>query len=97
MVEFSKECPLEIRRFFHRNFGTFYQWLDQGSNVRRIAWLEDILAEIDVQTVRIADIDSVCAAIRVFAGSLSPPTPQAPLQFVAPTEVSAFGLKFTNC
>jgi hypothetical protein len=92
MIEFSKECPLEIRRFFDRNFGTFYQWFDQGQNVRRVGWLEDMLAGVDLHIVRIADMDSACAAMRVFAGSLRPPKPCAPLSFVAPTEISAFGL-----
>jgi hypothetical protein len=55
MLEFSPECPLEIRRFFHRNFGTF-------------AWLEDVLPNIEVETVRVADMASACAAIHLFAG-----------------------------
>ena len=93
MLEFATECPLEIRRFFHRNFGTFYQWFDHRRTVvRRIAWLEDILANIEVEKVHVADMDSACAAIHLFAGCLFPPKPRAPLQFVAPTELSAFGL-----
>jgi len=93
MVEFSPECPLEIRRFFHRNFGSFYQWFDhRGTHVRRIAWLEDILPSIETDAVRISDLDTACAVIHSFAGCLLPPTPRSALRFVAPTEISAFGL-----
>ena len=85
--------PARIRRFFHRNFGTFYQWFDhQGTTVRRIAWLEDILPGIEVETVRVSDLASACAALDSFAGSLFPPKPRQPLRFVAPTQVSAIHL-----
>lgn len=93
MLDFAAECPLEIRRFFHRNFGTFYQWFDHRLNsVRRIAGLEDILPDSNVEKVHVADTDSACSAIHLFAGCLLPPKPRGPLQFIAPTELSAFGL-----
>jgi hypothetical protein len=93
MLEFTAECPLEIRRFFHRNFGTFHQWFDHRNTIiRRIGWLEDILATLDVETVQVGDIDSACAAIHLFAGRFLPPNPRAPLRFVAATELSAFRL-----
>ena len=84
---------MEIRRFFHRNFGTFYQWFDQRqTGARRIAWLEDLLPTLDIERVQVANIDSACAAMDSFAGCLLPPEPRGALQFVAPTELSAFGL-----
>jgi hypothetical protein len=93
MIEFSQDCPLEIRRFFHRNFGTFYQWLDRGGTVvRRIAWLEHTLPSVDVETIHISDMPSACAAINAFAGSLFPPKPRRALPFVAPTQLSSIDL-----
>jgi len=93
MIEFSPECPLEIRRFFHRNFGTFYQWFDhRGTAVRRIAWLEDILPSIEAETIPVSDLASACAALDVFAGCLFPPKPRLALRFVAPTQISAIHL-----
>ncbi len=93
MTEFSPECPLEIRRFFHRNFGTFYQWFDpRGTTVRRIAWLEDILPSIQVEAIRVSDLPSACAALDAFAGGLFPPSPRQALRFVGPTQLSAIHL-----
>jgi hypothetical protein len=60
--------------------------------MRRIASLEDILSNIDLEIVHVANIDSASAALHLFAGCLLPPKPRGPLQFVAPTELSAFGL-----
>lgn len=93
MIEFSPECPLEIRRFFHRNFGTFYQWFDNRiTPARRIAWLEEILPRIEVEIVRISDLASACTALDLFGGSLFPPKPRQALRFIAPTQISAVQL-----
>jgi hypothetical protein len=83
MIEFSRSCPLDIRRFFHRNFGTYYQWFDHRGNIRRIAWLEDILPLIDVETALISDNSSTCDALDMLAGNIFPPDFRAPLNFTA--------------
>ena len=83
MIGFANSCPLGIRRFFHRNFGTYYQWFDHRGNIRRIAWLEDILPLIDVETVLVSDITSTCDALDLLAGNIFPPDFRTPLNFIA--------------
>jgi hypothetical protein len=36
LFEFSQDCPAILRRFLHRNFGTYYQWIEPSGKVRRI-------------------------------------------------------------
>jgi hypothetical protein len=93
MIEFAPECPLEIRRFFHRNFGTYFQWIDnRTAGARRIGWLENILGNIETEIFRIGDLSSACSALVAFGGSFLPPKPLRPLNFIAPTEISAVNL-----
>src|SRR6266498_3881119 len=73
MFEFAEGCDPEIRRFVHRNFGTYDQWFDPNSKkVRRIAWLEQLLPQISTHTVNVGDVDSLAAALTEISGRIRP-------------------------
>lgn len=93
LFEFGKDCPALFRRFLHRNLGTYYQWSDgRSDNVRRIAWMENLLPKISVERLRVDDFASLCSALGVIAGSLPGEVGNGPLGFTAPCELSSVHL-----
>jgi|GEM_PF-5280630 len=91
-LEFGSTCPIEIRRFFHRNYGTYFQYHDAQGNVRRDTGTEKLLLQSNREIFRINDLTSACQALEKFAGSLFPPNFSNALAFIAPCEVSSLGL-----
>lgn len=94
LFEFGSSCPIEYRRFFHRNFGTYYQWQDGKGDVRRLAGLENLIKQIEVMTIKIDDLSSACSAIELMAGNFFPPNLRSPITFTAPCQLSGLGLGF---
>ena len=93
LFELSEDCAPDIRRFIHRNFGTYYQWFDQNTKqVRRIAWLEHLLPKIDSQRVPISDPASLGAALTQLAGRLRRGDFRAALPFIAPFQLASLDL-----
>jgi len=94
MFEFVEGCDPEIRRFIHRNFGTYYQWLDRNTGkTRRIAWLEELLPLIPTQTFAISDVNSLAAALTELSGKVRRDGIRPPLPFVAPYQLASLFLK----
>jgi hypothetical protein len=94
MFEFAEHCDPVIRRFIHRNFGTFYQSHEpKTGKIRRIAWLEQLLPEIPHHTFTISDVQSLAAAITEMSGRLRPRNFKASLPFVAPYQLASLFLE----
>jgi hypothetical protein len=70
LFEFSSDCPAVLRRFLHRNFGTYDQWIDSNSRIRRLKWFEDHVPNDITDVISISDLGSVCRALDLFAGTL---------------------------
>jgi hypothetical protein len=87
MFDFAPKCELLIQRFVHRNFGTYDQWFDQKSNVRRAMALERLLSKIEVEHILISDRASLAKALTLLAGTPPHIGYQAPLQFIAPSRL----------
>ena len=95
MFEFSENCEPDIKRFVHRNFGTFHQWFDPNSKtspVRRISWLERLMPKIQTHRIAISDRASLAAALIEMAGSFRPPNARPALPFIAPCQLASLGL-----
>jgi hypothetical protein len=95
MFEFSENCEPDIKRFIHRNFGTFYQWFDPNSKtspVRRIGWLERLMPKIQTHRIAISDRGSLAAALIEMAGRFRPPIARQALPFIAPCQLASVGL-----
>ena len=92
MFDFAPNCEPAIQRFIHRNFGTFEQWFENGTKVRRIMLLERLMAKIDVEHIPISDKDSLIQALTLLAGTPPGRGYQAPLKFVAPCQLPSIHL-----
>jgi hypothetical protein len=95
MFEFSESCEPDIKRFIHRNFGTFHQWFDPNSKtspVRRIGWLERLMPKIQTHRIAISDRASLAAALLEMAGSFRLPNARPALPFLAPCQLASLGL-----
>jgi hypothetical protein len=56
LFEFSEDCEPDIKRFVHRNFGTYYKWFDPNAKqMRREGWLERLLPKIQTLRLPISD------------------------------------------
>jgi len=94
MFEFSEDCAPDIKRFVHRNFGTYYQWFDPNTKqVRRIAWLENLLPKINSQPVPISDSASLASALTQLSGRLRRGDLRPALPFIAPFQLSSLDLE----
>jgi hypothetical protein len=91
LLAFTQECAPNIQSFLHRNFGTYYQWIDtKTQRIGRIAWLENVLKDARHLEVKISDLGSLNDFIRLLAGSLeSGRVYRPPLRIIAPCEVPA--------
>ncbi|OHE79195.1 MAG: hypothetical protein A2107_02220 [Verrucomicrobia bacterium GWF2_62_7] len=87
MFEFTPDCEVVIQQFVHRNFGTFHQWINGKNVARRLAGLERLLPQIEVQTLRISDRQSLAAAICEMAGDPPGHGSRRPLSFIAPSQL----------
>ena len=93
MFQFADGCASEVRRFFHRNFGTFYQWTEpKTGRIRRIGWLEDLLQDIPAQSFSISDAKSAADVISALAARLRAKERKPGLAFIAPGELSSLFL-----
>jgi len=95
LFEFSKDCPALLRRFLHRNLGSYYQWFELPTGKpRRIGWMENLLAKIPTTTERlpINDLQSLCAAMERMSGTPPRAGWKLPLPFSAPCELSSIRL-----
>lgn len=94
VFEFAEGCDPEVRRFVHRNFGTYYQWFDPNSKrIRRIAWLEQLLPQISTHTVTVGDVDSLAAALEEISGRIRPRNSRPALPFIAPCQLASLFLE----
>ena len=97
LFEFTPNCDPLLQRFIHRNFGTYFQWIQHKTTViRREAWLENLIPKINAQRVHISDRASLARALIELAGAV-PTTPndyRPPLRFVAPCDLSSISESF---
>lgn len=90
---FTKDCPLPLRRFLHRNLGSYEQWFDlRTGEPRLIGWLENLLSGSTVEHRRVGDISSICAVMEEIAGKPPSPKWEAPLSCTVPCELSSIHL-----
>ena len=97
LFNFDKNCPLSLRRFIHRNFGTYDQWFDLRTGAPRyLGWMEDLLKKIpgeQVEQLLISDLPSLCAAMERMSGT--PPQKggwKPAMAFTVPCELSSIHL-----
>ena len=91
LFEFSSDCPTIFRRFLHRNFGTYSQWIERNSGkIRREMWFEQHVPRDVTEVIPISDLSSICRALDSFAGVLGKTLPK---QFIAPCQLNALGLR----
>lgn len=70
---FAKECPIHLRRFIHRNLGSYQQWQDLNTGTPRLnSWMEDAVAKISVEHVLIKDLQSLCVTMEKISGTTRP-------------------------
>lgn len=99
IFDFAKACPLIIRRFLHRNFGTYHQWIESGDRVRRLLWLEETLSAVAVDQAVLVNpfhLDGV-ESFRTTMATLSGAGPSLTrfgfrLPFLAPCELGSLCL-----
>jgi hypothetical protein len=89
---FSSDCPDAYRRFLHRNFGTFYQWVDDHGAVRRIAWLEVLIREIETLQYEVEDEATFISSIRELVADSIGYFPGRSFPFLAPCELPSLHL-----
>ena len=93
LFDFAPGCEPIIQRFIHRNFGTYFQWIQPKTGaVRREMWLENLLVESNVKHVCITDRRSLGAALTLLAGTVPGTGYQSPLRFVAPVQLTSLHL-----
>ena len=97
LFNFSKDCPLSLRRFIHRNFGTYDQWFDLRTGTPRfLGWMENLLKKIpadQIEYLPINDMSSLCTAMERMSGT--PPQKggwKLPMAFTVPCELSGIHL-----
>lgn len=90
LFHFDKSCPLMLRRFVHRNFGTYDQWFDlRSGEPRSLGWLEDLLAKTPVNRFRVDDLPSLCSALQQISGTPFGRDYKPALAFTAPCELTS--------
>jgi hypothetical protein len=91
LLAFTQDCAPNIHSFLHRNFGTYYQWIDtKTQKIGRIAWLEHVLKDARHLEVKISDLGSLNEFFHLLAGNLqSGRVYRPPLRIIAPCEVPA--------
>lgn len=92
MFAFSSDCPDAYRQFLHRDFGTFYQWIDDRGAVRRIAWLETLMQEIETLRYEVKDDATFSSTIRELVANSVGHFPGRSFLFVAPCELPSLHL-----
>lgn len=94
MFEFPDTCDPDVKRFVHRNFGTFHQWIEpRTQKVRRIAWLESLMPKINAHQAAISDPASLAAALTQLSGRIRPRDSRPSLPFIAPCQLSSLDLE----
>lgn len=94
MFEFAEGCDPDVRRFVHRNFGTYYQSIDPNTRkIQRIWWLEQLLPHISAHTFTVSDAGSLAAALTEIAGRICPRSSRPALPFVAPYQLASLFLE----
>jgi hypothetical protein len=93
LFEFGKECPAILRRFLHRNLGTYYQWFDpQTGKPRQLGWMENLLSRVSPVRLQVDDLTSLCASLERISGTPHGPGWKPPLAFTAPCELAGIHL-----
>jgi hypothetical protein len=90
LFDFTSDCEPMIQRFIHRNFGTYFQWFEpKTNNVRREAWLENLMSKINYERVLISDRATLASALTLLIGTPPGPGYKPPQQFVTPAKLSS--------
>src|ERR1700693_4226805 len=90
LFDFAKDCDSNVRKFVHRNFGTYYQWFDPRSGeVRRIAWLENLLPKIPTHSLTVSSVSSLAAALTEISGRLRRGETKTGLRHIAPYQLAS--------
>jgi len=94
LFEFAEGCDPDIRRFIHRNFGTYHQWIDPNNGqIRRIAWLEHLMQHIPTHSFRIADAPSLASALTEISGRIRRGGSRPGLPHIAPYQLASLYLQ----
>ena len=93
MFDFGKDCPALLRRFLHRNLGTYYQWFDlKTGKPRQLGWMENLLSKVTVEHLQVDDLPSLCAGMERISGTPHGHGWKPPLAFTAPCELTGVHL-----
>ena len=93
LFDFAPGCEPLLQRFLHRNFGTYWQWIEHYTNaVLREGGLENLMSKINVERVSISDRESLANALTLLVGTPPGTGYKAPLQFVAPARLPSVQL-----
>jgi len=93
LFEFGKDCPALLRRFLHRNLGTYYQWFDlKTGKPRQLGWMENLLSKVTSEHLQVDDLPSLCAGMERISGTPHGPGWKPPLAFTAPCELTGIHL-----
>ncbi len=93
LFEFGKDCPVLLRRFLHRNLGTYYQWFDlQTGKPCQLGWMENMLSKVSPEHLQVDDLHSLCAGMERISGTPHGPGWKPPLAFTAPCELTGVHL-----
>jgi len=91
--KFTRDCPAYIRRFVHRNFGSFDQWFDMPDGKPRfLGNMEELLRKISVEEYTVGDLTSLCSVMVRASGTPPQPGWKPPAPFLMPCELSAVHL-----